>query len=203
MNSVRFARRAIAYEVERQVALLEAGKTVLQQNPSVRSPDRYPPRHYAQRRTPTTTATFPDPDLPPVVLSQPYVDDELRATLGQLPWQAFSRLTDLGVDQEEARLIGEDRQRYLCFLDYAGASPAVPELAKLWVNRVLPALAGTEAPRAITALAFAQLQGLIADGSVSAANASSKLLPSSSSPSPVRVAPRAKELGLLQKHRRH
>ena len=173
MNSMRFARRAIAYEVDRQIGILESGGTVQQQT-----------RHF-DPQSGTTSALrdkedahdyryFPDPDLPPVILNENYVQD-LRADLGTLPWQADAQLLDLALASKDVTLIAEDRHHFATFLRYAAASPSVPELSKLWVNRILPHLQQRELT--LTPEQLAGLQQLIAAGKVSAANAASRLLP--------------------------
>lgn len=193
MNSMRFARRAIAYEVERQIGVIEGGGEVRQQTRQFDS------------QTGTTSALrdkeeahdyryFPDPDLPPVVLTEAYVHD-LKDSLGILPWEAYDELIDLGLGAEDAALIGEEKERYLTFVEYAAHSPSVPELAKLWVNRVLPF--AQEKGLALSPTHFAQLQQLIAGGKVSAANAASRLLPDLLE-SPGDPTERAEALGLVQ-----
>lgn len=173
MNSMRFARRAIAYEVDRQIALIEAGDKVQQQTRQF-DPQSGTTSALRDKEDAHDYRYFPDPDLPPVVLTEAYVDD-IRNNLGVLPWEAYSELIALGLEEDDAALIGEEKEHYLTFITYAKVSPAVPELAKLWVNRVLPSL--QTASLALTPEHFARLQLLIADGKVSAANAAAKLLP--------------------------
>ncbi|CAH1002014.1 Aspartyl/glutamyl-tRNA(Asn/Gln) amidotransferase subunit B [Neolewinella maritima] len=193
MNSMRYARRAIAHEVERQIGILESGGKVQQQT------RQFDPQ------TGTTSALrtkedahdyryFPDPDLPPVVVTQAYVD-QLRTSLGALPWDAHAELLALGVHTEDASLISADRMHHATFLRYAAASAAVPELSKLWVNRILPHL--QERPLMISPEQLVDVQRLITDGSVSAANAASRLLPDLLD-RPGDPHARAEELGLVQ-----
>ncbi len=84
INSKKFAREAVAYEASRQIKMLENGQTFSKQT-----------LHY-NTSTGRTEATrekedaedyryFPDPDLPPMVIS----DEELNAirrAMPQLPW---------------------------------------------------------------------------------------------------------------------
>ena len=193
MNSMRFARRAIAYEVDRQVALVEAGQPVQQQTRQF-DPDSGTTSALRDKENAHDYRYFPDPDLPPVLLTEAYVA-EIRAGLGTLPWEAHAELVTLGLDADDAALISEDRTRYEVFREYAAASPAVPELAKLWVNRILPH-AGNARP-SLSPAQVAAVQGLIADGQVSAANAAARLLPDLLD-RPGDPAARATELGLIQ-----
>ncbi|NJB84946.1 aspartyl-tRNA(Asn)/glutamyl-tRNA(Gln) amidotransferase subunit B [Lewinella marina] len=193
MNSMRFARRAIAFEVDRQIALLESGGTVAQQTRQF-DPESGTTSALRTKENAHDYRYFPDPDLPPVVVSEEDIA-RLRAEIGTLPWEAYDELIALGLDADDAALISEDRQRYATFRRYAAASPAVPELAKLWVNRVLPHT--QDAEPALTPARFAALQQLIAEGKVSAANAASRLLPDLLD-TPGDPGERATALGLIQ-----
>ncbi|MCP9235524.1 Asp-tRNA(Asn)/Glu-tRNA(Gln) amidotransferase subunit GatB [Lewinella sp. JB7] len=193
MNSMRYARRAIAYEVDRQIALLEAGGEVQQQTRQF-DPQSGTTSALRDKENAHDYRYFPDPDLPPVVVTEGYVS-RLREDVGILPWEAYDQLTALGLDAEDAALIGEEKDRYLTFLRYAEHSPAVPELAKLWVNRVLPFAQGRELQLAPEQ--FVRLQELIADGKVSAANAASRLL-TDLLEEPGDPVQRAEQLGLIQ-----
>ncbi|PPK86087.1 aspartyl/glutamyl-tRNA(Asn/Gln) amidotransferase subunit B [Neolewinella xylanilytica] len=194
MNSMRFARRAIAFESQRQIELLEKGESVVQQTrqfdaqSGTTSPLRDKENAHDYRY-------FPDPDLPPVVLTEAYVT-ELADQLGTLPWEAFDALAGMGLDADDAAILSEDRDRYVQFLPFAEASAAVTELAKLWVNRVLPHLnAGHELE--VTPAQLVALQQLIRDGEVSAANAAGRLLPDLLE-RPGDPRERAESLGLIQ-----
>jgi len=193
MNSMRFARRAIAYEVSRQIKVIEGGGKVQQQTRQF-DPSSGTTSALRDKEDAHDYRYFPDPDLPPIVLTQEYIDD-IRNSLGVLPWEAYAQLTELGLEPADAALISEEKQAYRSFMDYAAASPAVPELAKLWVNRILPHLASHQLR--VSPQEMAALQQLIIDGKISAANAASKLLPD------LLVAPgdpgeRATQLGLIQ-----
>ncbi|WP_116105192.1 Asp-tRNA(Asn)/Glu-tRNA(Gln) amidotransferase subunit GatB [Lewinella sp. IMCC34191] len=174
MNSMRYARRAIAYEVDRQIELLGRGEAVVQQTRQF-DPQSGTTSPLRDKENAHDYRYFPDPDLPPVILSEEYIT-EIEKGLGALPWQAYDRLTAFGIDTDDAALLSEDRGRYKQFLEYAEASDSVPELAKLWVNRVLPHLNGGGDP-GLRPEQFNELLDLIRAGDVSAANAASRLLP--------------------------
>ena len=194
MNSMRFARRAIVYEVDRQVGVLEAGGEVVQETRQY-DPGSDTTSALRDKEDAHDYRYFPEPDLPPVVLSEEYVD-QLREQLGPLPWEAVSTLTKLGITPEDAALISEDRDHYSTFLDYVPPSPDVPGLSKLWVNRVLPHLQRT-GDLSLRPEQLSALQQLIHDGSVSAANAAARLLPDLLD-RPGDPLQRAEQLGLVQ-----
>ncbi len=193
MNSMRFARRAIAYETERQVQLLEAGHAVLQQTRQF-DPQSGTTSALRSKEDAHDYRYFPDPDLPPVVLSEAYIE-AIRQQLGLLPWAAYDHLIELGVHPDDASLIGEEKERYRAFADYAGHSPNIAELSKWWVNRVIPS--GHSAPPALRPEQFAALQRLVAESKISPANAASRLLPDLLE-RPGDPTERARELGLIQ-----
>ncbi|MDX1657724.1 MAG: Asp-tRNA(Asn)/Glu-tRNA(Gln) amidotransferase subunit GatB [Nitriliruptorales bacterium] len=103
VNSVRSLGRAIAYEAERQVRLLQDGGEVVQET-----------RHWDEGRGVTETLRrketladyryFPDPDLVPVVHTTERVE-ELRATLPELPAETRQRLVAAGVAPAQAATI--------------------------------------------------------------------------------------------------
>ncbi|OAV44555.1 Asp-tRNA(Asn)/Glu-tRNA(Gln) amidotransferase subunit GatB [Lewinella sp. 4G2] len=199
MNSMKFARGAVEYEVERQIGLLEKGEKVIQQT------RQYDPA------TGTTSALrskenahdyryFPDPDLPPVVLDDNYLRD-VRAEIGTLPWEAYGHLQEVfRLPASDASLLSEDRVEYETFLTYAAESGDVPGLAKIWLNRLNPWAAEHRISTAELPLgpeAMANFQELILAGDVAAAAATGKLLPSLLE-APGDAFQRAEELGLIQ-----
>ena len=83
MNSFRAVQRALAYEAERQAAALAAGERIVQET-----------RGWVEERGVTVSQRskeqahdyryFPEPDLPPLVLSREWVE-QVRAQLPELP----------------------------------------------------------------------------------------------------------------------
>ena len=83
LNSVRFMQRAIEYEVERQIGVLEGGGRVVQET-------RLWDERAAQTRTMRSKEEahdyryFPEPDLPPLTVSDQFIE-EIRESLPELP----------------------------------------------------------------------------------------------------------------------
>jgi aspartyl-tRNA(Asn)/glutamyl-tRNA(Gln) amidotransferase subunit B len=83
LNSVRFMQRAIEFEIERQIALIESGGRVLQET-----------RLWDERAAETRLMRskeeahdyryFPEPDLPPLVISKELIES-VRASMPELP----------------------------------------------------------------------------------------------------------------------
>jgi aspartyl-tRNA(Asn)/glutamyl-tRNA(Gln) amidotransferase subunit B len=92
MNSFRAVHRAIAYEIERQVGVLESGGTLVQET-----------RGWVETRAATVSQRskemahdyryFPEPDLPPLQLSDALVDG-IRAAIPELPAARAARFAE-------------------------------------------------------------------------------------------------------------
>lgn len=106
LNSFRSVERAIAYEIERQSALLEEGKKVEQET---RGWDEVGQKTFSQRKKESSHdyRYFPDPDLPHLSLKE--VEDLQNLSLPELPWQKRARYKALGFLQEQdiEQLVGD------------------------------------------------------------------------------------------------
>jgi aspartyl-tRNA(Asn)/glutamyl-tRNA(Gln) amidotransferase subunit B len=92
INSFRFVERAINYEVERQIDLLESGGEVVQET-RLYDPDKNETRSMRSKEEANDYRYFPDPDLLPVELTDEFIE-EIRATLPELPDQKKQRFID-------------------------------------------------------------------------------------------------------------
>lgn len=90
LNSLRFLRKAVDYEVQRMITLLEEGKTVVQQT---RGYDENTETTYAIRNKEEAEdyRYFPDPDLPPFHVSAEMIEN-IRQTLPETEKQRTERL---------------------------------------------------------------------------------------------------------------
>jgi aspartyl-tRNA(Asn)/glutamyl-tRNA(Gln) amidotransferase subunit B len=83
INSFRFVQRAIDAEIARQSAILDAGGTIHQQTRSF-DPDTGLTHTLRSKEEAHDYRYFPEPDLPPLKLSQAFVE-KARESLGELP----------------------------------------------------------------------------------------------------------------------
>ncbi len=107
INSFRFVERAIAYETERQITLLESGQRVVQET---RMYDANRDQTYSMRSKEDADdyRYFPDPDLLPVVLDPTWIE-QIRATLPELPAAKRQRYqTALGLSEYDANQLTQD-----------------------------------------------------------------------------------------------
>ena len=83
LNSFRFVERAIEFEVERQIELIEAGGAVVQET-RLYDPERGETRSMRSKEEANDYRYFPDPDLLPLILDEAFID-AARADLPELP----------------------------------------------------------------------------------------------------------------------
>jgi len=182
LNSFRSLERAIAYEVERHIALLREGKPVLQET---RGWDENGQKTFSQRLKEGSAdyRYFPEPDLPKLVLSEDAecAPQVMQATLPELPPQRRARyretyeLKDSLVEQ-----IVRDPV-YSAFFDaVAQAMSGDKKLAQLAANYLAADLAGIQAREGwqdlpVDPAAFAKLIALTHAGTLSSRGAKDTL----------------------------
>jgi aspartyl-tRNA(Asn)/glutamyl-tRNA(Gln) amidotransferase subunit B len=107
VNSVRFVMRAIDYEIERQIELVESGGTVVQETRLFDS-GAGETRSMRSKEEAHDYRYFPDPDLLPLELDPAWVE-EIKAGLPELPDEKKARLVgDYGLSPYDASvLVGE------------------------------------------------------------------------------------------------
>lgn len=169
MNSFANVERAVAFEIERQIALLEAGGTVASES-LLWDPARGEARPMRSKGESHDYRYFPEPDLPPLIL-EPGEVDAVREALPELPDARLSRF------QEEYELPSYDAEVLTAtraVADYYEATARAagdPKAASNWVmTEVLGWLNQQQCPISeipVSPEHLAQLIGLIADGTVS------------------------------------
>jgi aspartyl-tRNA(Asn)/glutamyl-tRNA(Gln) amidotransferase subunit B len=83
LNSFRFMEEAIHYEVRRQIELIEDGGQVVQAT-RLWDPDRKETRQMRSKEDAQDYRYFPDPDLPPLVIAQDWIE-RVKADMPELP----------------------------------------------------------------------------------------------------------------------
>ncbi|HEX6928423.1 MAG TPA: Asp-tRNA(Asn)/Glu-tRNA(Gln) amidotransferase subunit GatB [Gammaproteobacteria bacterium] len=83
LNSFRFIEKAINFEVERQIELIESGGTVVQET-RLYDPDKGETRSLRAKEAANDYRYFPDPDLLPLDIERSFLD-EVRKSLPELP----------------------------------------------------------------------------------------------------------------------
>jgi len=109
VNSFRFIRDAINFEIERQIEVVESGANVKQESRLYNSGEG---RTYSMRSKEEAHdyRYFPDPDLLPLVFDQPYVD-ALAGKLPELPDEKKSRfMRDFSLSDYDAGVLVAERE---------------------------------------------------------------------------------------------
>jgi aspartyl-tRNA(Asn)/glutamyl-tRNA(Gln) amidotransferase subunit B len=169
LNSFRFLQHAIDFEVRRQVELVEDGGQVVQET-RLYDPDRGETRTMRSKEDAQDYRYFPDPDLPPLVIGEEWVE-RVRAELPELPEAMRERLVrEHSLSEYEASTLTSSRALARYFEDTVGAG-AAPKLAASWILGDLAAAlnradVGIEATK-VTPAALASLLARIADDSLS------------------------------------
>jgi len=138
LNSFRFIEKAINHEAARQVDILEAGGSIVQET-RLYDADRNETRSMRSKEEANDYRYFPDPDLLPVVLDEAFIE-EARASLPELPDEKAARFTrEHGLSAYDAAVLTASRE----LADYyEGLVHAVGGEAKLAANWVMGELSG-------------------------------------------------------------
>ncbi len=173
LNSFRFLERAIEYEARRQIELLEGGAAVVQET-RLYDPERDQTRSMRTKEDAHDYRYFPDPDLPPLVVSEQWIE-AVGAALPELPQAKRERYQrELGLPAQDAVTLTQSRELAEYFeAALAAATPAaIP--AKTVANWVMGELsarlneAGTDAGRSpVGPAALARLLGRVQDRTIS------------------------------------
>jgi aspartyl-tRNA(Asn)/glutamyl-tRNA(Gln) amidotransferase subunit B len=158
INSFRFVERAINYEVERQIALIEGGGKVVQET-RLYDPDKNETRSMRSKEEANDYRYFPDPDLLPLVITDELIQ-EVRNDLPELPHQKRARFMEqYGLSAYDADVLVSSRALAVYFETVVAESKAQPKLVTNWVMGELSAALNkanldiTESPVSTTRLA--------------------------------------------------
>jgi aspartyl-tRNA(Asn)/glutamyl-tRNA(Gln) amidotransferase subunit B len=169
VNSFRFVKQALEYEIERQAEVLDAGGVIVQEtrlyNPgegrtyTMRSKERAHDYRY-----------FPEPDLLPLIVDQAR-QDAIRATLPELPEAKRQRLiAEYGLSEGDAATLTATQARAALFETEAKKAKSPKRLANLVISELQGRLkaAGLELEDSPITMAGARVSAdLLEDGSIS------------------------------------
>ena len=171
LNSFRFLEEAINYEVRRQIELIEDGGTVVQET-RLYDPDKKETRSMRSKEDAMDYRYFPDPDLPPLMIAQEWID-RVKASLPELPGAMRERFVkDFGLPEYDAMVLTQSKAMAAYF--EAIVTVAGKEQAKPAANWMMGDVASTlnregidigESP--VSAAQLAVLLKRIADGTIS------------------------------------
>jgi len=136
INSFRFLEKAIQFEIERQIDVIEGGGRVVQET-RLYDADRDETRSMRSKEEANDYRYFPDPDLLPVELDESFID-AITAELPELPEARRRRFSEqYGLSQYDADLLTASRE----LADYFEQAAEACGDAKLAANWVMGELA--------------------------------------------------------------
>lgn len=173
MNSFRSLERAVDYEIQRQIEVVESGGEVVMET-----------RHWDEESGVTRSMRtkegssdyryFMDPDLAPMAMSPQWID-EVRATLPELPGDRLQRYIEGGLEPALAGVLSGSNKEMRDLHDSAVAEGADTREAANWVTGEVTSWArrhgseDSEIP--LTGADLAGLLRLIGEGTVSSSAA--------------------------------
>ena len=143
LNSFRFVEKAINFEVERQIDLLEGGGKVVQET-RLYDPDKAETRSMRSKEEANDYRYFPDPDLLPLEISEDFLV-KVRADLPELPDEKKQRfMDDYALNDYDAAVLTASRDLADYYEVVAKHTSADPKLAANWVMGELSAALNKE-----------------------------------------------------------
>jgi len=137
LNSFRFLEKAIDFEVERQIDLLESGGEVVQET-RLYDPQKDETRSMRTKEEANDYRYFPDPDLLPLVIDDAFIEETVR-DMPELPEARRRRFEEqYGLSAYDADVLTATRAA----ADYYEAVVAVAGDAKLAANWMMVELYG-------------------------------------------------------------
>ena len=170
VNSFRFVEKAIEFEVERQIELLEGGGKVVQETrlyDSVKNETR----SMRGKEEAHDYRYFPDPDLLPLVIEASFIE-ETRKTLPELPDAKAERFQQqYKLSAYDAGVLTATRAMADYYEQVVRDSGADPKIAANWVAVELSGLLNSEnkeiGASPVTAVLMAGLLKRLADNTIS------------------------------------
>ena len=132
VNSFRYVEKAIEYEIERQIEVIEGGGKIIQET-RLFNPDTGETKSMRVKEDANDYRYFPDPDLLPIVCTPEYIAD-IRGKLPELPEAKRARFEkDFGLSPYDARTLTSSRELAAYYEAVVQASGAEPKLCANWV----------------------------------------------------------------------
>jgi len=136
MNSFRFIKQAVDFEINRQIELIEDGGTVRQETRLFDSA-KGETRPMRSKEEAHDYRYFPEPDLPPLRISQQEVD-AIRSAMPELPGQLRKRFeTKYGLSAYDANVLSQTRELASWYESLVAAHPANPKQCANWLANEL------------------------------------------------------------------
>ena len=173
LNSFKFMQQAIDFEIRWQIEQIEDGHAI-QQATVLFDPDTGETRAMRSKEDSADYRYFPDPDLPPLCISEQWIE-ETRGQMPELPRKMAERfVADYGLPEYDATTLTQS-PAMAAYFEQTAQTSGQPKLASNWVmgeisKRLNAEDIGIDAAK-VSAAQLAQLIGRIQDGTISNAAA--------------------------------
>jgi aspartyl-tRNA(Asn)/glutamyl-tRNA(Gln) amidotransferase subunit B len=142
INSFKFIEKAINFEIERQIAVIESGESVVQETRLYDS-DKNETRSMRSKEEANDYRYFPCPDLLPVVISDKELN-EIKNNLPELPKEKQNRyISEIGLESSEAKIISSSKAMADMFEEASKKTDDAKMIAK-WLVGDISALLNKE-----------------------------------------------------------
>ncbi len=132
LNSFRFVEKAINYEIERQIEILESGGEVVQET-RLYDAAKDETRSMRSKEEANDYRYFPDPDLLPLEISRAFIED-VRGELPELPDEKRDRFKlQYGLNEYDAGVLTATRELADYYEAVVKAADSDPKLCANWV----------------------------------------------------------------------
>ncbi|MBV8618012.1 MAG: Asp-tRNA(Asn)/Glu-tRNA(Gln) amidotransferase subunit GatB [Curvibacter sp.] len=169
LNSFKFMQQAIDFEVRWQIEQIEDGHAI-QQATVLFDPDTGETRAMRTKEDAADYRYFPDPDLPPLVIAEEWVQ-RVKAAMTELPRTMAARfVADYGLPEYDATTLTQSKAM-AAYFEAAAKACGQPKLVSNWVmgelSRRLNSGEASIETAPVNAAQLAALVGRIADGTIS------------------------------------
>jgi aspartyl-tRNA(Asn)/glutamyl-tRNA(Gln) amidotransferase subunit B len=179
MNSTRNIKRAIEFEIKRQINLIENGEKIKHETRSFNAANNstISIRHKEEAND---YRYFPDPDLQPIIITQDYIE-KVKRTLPPLPKELYQKFTkEFNLSDYDANILVDEKEIALYFNalcnitnNYKAAANFVNGSVKSYLNETATHIVDfTINPNRLAGLII-----LIDEGKISNSVATSKVFP--------------------------
>lgn len=199
LNSIRNVRRAIDFEFGRQVEVVSNGEQIIQSTLNFDA-DKGTTSPMRSKEEANDYRYFPDPDLPPVVISDEWLA-KVKSAMPTLPKEIAQNLVaELGINLSEASVLADDKDLYQYYLE---AQTEVKQKKSLvnWLLGSIRAILNEKqieiSAYSVKPLQLAQTINLVDEKKISQQNAIQQLLPALEKDTKTSAEELAKRLNLL------
>jgi aspartyl-tRNA(Asn)/glutamyl-tRNA(Gln) amidotransferase subunit B len=199
LNSIRNVKKAIEYEIERMIEMVEKGEKITQQTRSFDA-DNDTTFAIRDKEEANDYRYFPEPDLTPFQITEGFINN-IKSSLPALPEELFLKYSQLGLSDYDAKQLIDDKATANYFEEVTDYSTNYKAIVN-WITGPLRQIANEKNTSfdeiKVSAKTLAELINLVDEGKVNFSIASTKILLAAiqkPATSPLQIAT---ELNLLQ-----